>query len=135
LGARYYAPWLGLWVSCDPAGNTDGLNLYARPSANRYACATLLGRQEVPLPIVMGTPLDATAPMTVEQSGLQVTNHTKTFVARNGQVAANDSWYFRTTFTPEAGGVSSRYPTQVTQNGRVLAGNGSGDLVSNGPNR
>lgn len=27
-GARYYAPWLGRWVSCDPAGMVDGSNLY-----------------------------------------------------------------------------------------------------------
>jgi RHS repeat-associated protein len=26
--ARYYAPWLGRWVSCDPAGLVDGENLY-----------------------------------------------------------------------------------------------------------
>lgn len=26
--ARYYAPWLGRWVSCDPVGLTDGGNLY-----------------------------------------------------------------------------------------------------------
>jgi RHS repeat-associated protein len=28
-GARYYAPWLGRWTSCDPAGFVDGTNLYA----------------------------------------------------------------------------------------------------------
>ncbi|WP_256597456.1 RHS repeat domain-containing protein [Pseudomonas sp. 31-12] len=28
-GARYYAPWLWRWVSADPAGAVDGLNLYA----------------------------------------------------------------------------------------------------------
>ena len=28
-GARYYAPWLARWTSCDPAGLTDGTNLYA----------------------------------------------------------------------------------------------------------
>jgi insecticidal toxin complex protein TccC len=28
-GARYYAPWLQRWVSADPAGAADGLNLYA----------------------------------------------------------------------------------------------------------
>lgn len=28
-GARYYAPWLGRWTSCDPAGMVDGPNLYA----------------------------------------------------------------------------------------------------------
>ncbi|MBK9037053.1 MAG: RHS repeat-associated core domain-containing protein, partial [Myxococcales bacterium] len=26
---RYYAPWLGRWLSCDPIGPKDGLNLYA----------------------------------------------------------------------------------------------------------
>ena len=28
-GARYYAPWLARWISCDPAGTSDGLNLFA----------------------------------------------------------------------------------------------------------
>lgn len=28
-GARYYAPWLCRWLSPDPAGDVDGLNLYA----------------------------------------------------------------------------------------------------------
>ncbi|MFL5624171.1 MAG: toxin TcdB middle/N-terminal domain-containing protein, partial [Ktedonobacteraceae bacterium] len=27
-GARYYASWLGRWVSCDPKGMVDGVNLY-----------------------------------------------------------------------------------------------------------
>jgi RHS repeat-associated protein len=27
-GARHYAPWLGRWVACDPAGIREGLNLY-----------------------------------------------------------------------------------------------------------
>ena len=27
-GARYYASWLGRWASCDPAGMSDGSNLY-----------------------------------------------------------------------------------------------------------
>jgi len=27
-GRRYFAPWLARWVSCDPAGMVDGLNLY-----------------------------------------------------------------------------------------------------------
>ncbi|XHX76331.1 MAG: SpvB/TcaC N-terminal domain-containing protein [Stenomitos frigidus ULC029] len=26
--ARYYAPWLGRWVSCDPIGIEDGVNVY-----------------------------------------------------------------------------------------------------------
>jgi RHS repeat-associated protein len=32
-GARYYAPWLCRWTTCDPRGDADGLNLYA------YVCA------------------------------------------------------------------------------------------------
>lgn len=28
FGARYYAPWLGRWISCDPLGAQSGLNLY-----------------------------------------------------------------------------------------------------------
>jgi insecticidal toxin complex protein TccC len=27
-GLRYYAPWMGRWISPDPAGTADGLNLY-----------------------------------------------------------------------------------------------------------
>ncbi|MGE8484396.1 MAG: RHS repeat domain-containing protein [Pseudomonas sp.] len=33
-GARYYAPWLWRWVSADPAGVVDGLNLYAFVGSN-----------------------------------------------------------------------------------------------------
>jgi RHS repeat-associated protein len=32
--ARYYAPWLGRWISSDPGGLRDGLNLYRYASAN-----------------------------------------------------------------------------------------------------
>ncbi|MFI1700711.1 SpvB/TcaC N-terminal domain-containing protein [Streptomyces bobili] len=37
-GARYYAPWLTRWAGCDPAGETDGPNLY------RYVGANPVGR-------------------------------------------------------------------------------------------
>lgn len=33
-GARYYAPWIGRWTSCDPAGIIDGLNLYSYVTGN-----------------------------------------------------------------------------------------------------
>jgi RHS repeat-associated protein len=33
-GARYYAPWLGKWINCDPMGLFDGSNLYAYVSGN-----------------------------------------------------------------------------------------------------
>ncbi len=34
MGARYYAPWLGRWTACDPAGMVDGANLYAYVTGN-----------------------------------------------------------------------------------------------------
>ncbi len=33
-GARYYAPWLGRWTSCDPAGLVDGPNRYEYVTGN-----------------------------------------------------------------------------------------------------
>lgn len=38
-GARYYAPWLARWISCDPLGMVDGINLYAYVRGNplRYS--------------------------------------------------------------------------------------------------
>src|SRR5688572_25127422 len=36
-GARYYAPWLGRWVSCDPAGLIDGVSLYKYARSNPIA--------------------------------------------------------------------------------------------------
>ena len=44
-GARYYAPWLGRWTACDPAGFADGLDLYAYVRGNPTRMADLNGRQ------------------------------------------------------------------------------------------
>ena len=33
-GARYYAPWLGRWITTDPAGIVDGPNLYQYARSN-----------------------------------------------------------------------------------------------------
>jgi RHS repeat-associated protein len=33
-GVRCYAPWLGRWTSCDPAGTVDGTNLYVYAKNN-----------------------------------------------------------------------------------------------------
>ena len=33
-GARYYAPWIGRWASCDPLGTVDGLNVYEYVHSN-----------------------------------------------------------------------------------------------------
>jgi RHS repeat-associated protein len=34
MGARYCAPWLGRWISADPAGPADGANLYSYVRSN-----------------------------------------------------------------------------------------------------
>jgi RHS repeat-associated protein len=39
-GQRYLAPWLGRWLSCDPAGPVDGPNLY------EYARSNPIGYQD-----------------------------------------------------------------------------------------
>jgi RHS repeat-associated protein len=33
-GGRYYAPWLGRWTACDPAGMSEGPNLYVYVHGN-----------------------------------------------------------------------------------------------------
>ncbi len=43
-GARYYAPWLGRWLSCDPAGTVDGLNLYEFVKGNPLSSVDMTGR-------------------------------------------------------------------------------------------
>jgi len=47
-GARYYTPWLGRWVSCDPAGAADHLNLYLFTKTNPIRYTDQSGRQAKP---------------------------------------------------------------------------------------
>ena len=46
-GARHYAPWLGRWLTPDPSGTTDGLNLYAFLAGNpvSYVDADGMGKR------------------------------------------------------------------------------------------
>ena len=43
-GARYYAPWLGRWISCDPSELVDGINLYAYVSNDPVSAMDPTGR-------------------------------------------------------------------------------------------
>lgn len=62
-GARYYAPWLGRWVSTDPAGMVDGPNLY------QYALGNPIVRLDV-----KGTDTERTFTLglRLDESGLQL---------------------------------------------------------------
>jgi RHS repeat-associated protein len=42
-GARYYAPWLGRWTACDPAGLDDGPNVYMYVHGNPVALSDPTG--------------------------------------------------------------------------------------------
>jgi len=43
-GARYYAPWLTRWISPDPSGLTDGVNLYTYVHNNPSTLVDTAGR-------------------------------------------------------------------------------------------
>jgi insecticidal toxin complex protein TccC len=47
-GARYYAPWLQRWVSADPAGDVDGLNLYGFVGNNPLHYIDSDGKKKTP---------------------------------------------------------------------------------------
>ena len=44
-GGRYLAPWLGRWLSADPAGPADGLNLYAFVHGNPVSLIDIGGHE------------------------------------------------------------------------------------------
>ncbi|WP_143492505.1 RHS repeat-associated core domain-containing protein, partial [Pseudomonas chlororaphis] len=43
-GYRYYQPWVGRWLSTDPAGTVDGPNLYRMVRNNPVTCFDPNGR-------------------------------------------------------------------------------------------
>jgi RHS repeat-associated protein len=47
-GARYCASWLGRWVSCDPIGIEDGMNLYFYVRSNPVGLIDPNGTDDVP---------------------------------------------------------------------------------------
>lgn len=51
FGARYYAPWLGRWISCDPAGFVSGMNLYRYCRNSPVILTDPTGMEEVHNPI------------------------------------------------------------------------------------
>ncbi|WP_311196683.1 RHS repeat-associated core domain-containing protein [Pseudomonas brassicacearum] len=54
-GARYYAPWLQRWVSADPVGDVDGLNLYGFVGNNPLGYIDHEGGMKIPFAIIEQT--------------------------------------------------------------------------------
>lgn len=53
-GARYYAPWLGRWIAADPAGDVDGLNLYAFVGNNPLIHVDVTGHESTWFNVLTG---------------------------------------------------------------------------------
>jgi RHS repeat-associated protein len=49
-GARYYAPWLGTWSSCDPLLVQDTINVYQFARSNPITFVDLSGQDSIPVP-------------------------------------------------------------------------------------
>jgi RHS repeat-associated protein len=64
-GARYYAPWVGRWTSCDPKGLVDGSNVFAYARDNPLMYADPTGTQCDP---TMQSCVDPTAPTPREEA-------------------------------------------------------------------
>ncbi len=62
--ARYYAPWIGRWITADPSGPVDGLNLYRYCRDNPILLRDPGGRDSD----VNGTPAESSGPA-AETSG------------------------------------------------------------------
>ncbi len=54
--ARYYAPWLARWISCDPGGMNDGVNLYAFSSQSPIGNSDASGYRSVPVDVQIDDP-------------------------------------------------------------------------------
>ncbi len=77
--ARYYAPWLARWTSCDPSGLTAGVNAYAYVKAGVSSMVDTNGLQEynmnappAPQPTVSDDP-DNLGQKVIETVGIVVT--------------------------------------------------------------
>jgi RHS repeat-associated protein len=67
-GARYYAPWLGRWISCDPKGLLDGINMFIYGRNNPIGYVDPTGTQCDP---TMQSCINPTAPTSREEAALQ----------------------------------------------------------------
>ncbi len=68
--ARYYAPWISRWMSCDPSGLSGGLNLYSYGASSPVLFLDTSGNQPLtfPMPEEMQGKMDRGRPVPLTQT-------------------------------------------------------------------
>jgi RHS repeat-associated protein len=96
-GARYYAPWLGRWTSCDPVGSADGQTLYGYAADNPVRYTDPTGRDpdddNEPPPVGMSAkPGNPTLfPPIVARPGIDAPNYWYSTMSQGSGVMPDDS--------------------------------------------
>ncbi|EWG65588.1 Cell wall-associated polypeptide [Enterobacter sp. DC4] len=98
-GYRYYQPWAGRWLSADPAGTVDGLNLYRMVRNNPVVMRDTDGRgcfscccgNDVNKSHDQPTELHQLPPLSIISNQPQSVNAGTTSSARAGNTALNQS--------------------------------------------
>ncbi|NII55303.1 RHS repeat-associated core domain-containing protein [Luteibacter sp. SG786] len=67
-GSRYYVPWLGRWLNPDPAGEIDGLNLFAMVGNSPIRYADETGMQMTPIQLLRQNYSTNVKPFIVERA-------------------------------------------------------------------
>ena len=114
-GARYYAPWLARWVSCDRAAMIDGTNLYAYARDNPLLYFDPKGTQ------VQGATNDLIDQSTAAEEEFAATAEAESFAGTLSSTAppGTGASSLSRTFVPgqtssSASGVSAQSPTNRT---------------------
>ena len=82
-GARYYAPWLGRWMTTDPIGLVDGTNRYAYVRSNPIRWQDPKGHQSAPTPSDQMSPELSAAWEAAEQAHYDQASVTRLVEAQN----------------------------------------------------
>lgn len=117
-GARYLAPWLVRWVSCDPVGATAGTNLYAFVKANPMRLIDPVGL--------------------AEKTGTNLNGFTKeTTKSKSKGPRGGTSVSYQTTYKPDVSGTKGGYASiksnfTITKDGKATFSGADVPIVTKG---